>query len=221
MRIKNKNLSIIFKVIIVLCGLVGIELSIKIGFSDFNPEMFRFYTNLSNIFVLIYFICSLVWLIKNRKDDKKVTFCPLFKGMQMMAITLTMLVVIFILRVEFTMNNTMWVSLLLIHYLVPIFSILDWLMFDEKGLMKKTDPLLWAIPPIAYIVYAMTAARIGDGIGYGGSRYPYPFLDIDVLGTKTVVMIIVVIAVLYIALGYVYYAIDRALGKKAAIVSEK
>lgn len=220
MMVKSKKASIIFKFFIIIFGVVGVELSLKLFTSGVDYGMLNYFTNLSNIFVFVYYICSVIWLIKNRKDDSKRTFCPIFKGMAMMCITLTFLVVVFILRMGFTMNNTMGISLFFLHYLVPVMTILDWILFDEKGLIKKSHPLIWTIPPIVYIAYAMTAARIGDGIGAMGSRYPYPFLDVDALGVRNVVLIIIVISVLYIALGYVYYAIDNKLAKKAKKAAE-
>ena len=221
MRLKSKTLSIIFKSVIAICGIVGVELSLKLFTSGVNYGMLNYFTNLSNIFVFIYYICAVIWLIKNRNDDTKVTFCPVFRGMALMVITLTFLVVVFILRMGFTMNNTMGISLLLLHYIVPSLTIFDWLIFDEKGLMKKTYPLIWTIPPIVYIAYAMIAARIGDGIGAMGSRYPYPFLDVDALGVRNVALIIIALSILYIGMGYIYFAIDHSFAKKAKKASAK
>lgn len=216
MRIKNKALSLAIKIIIAVGGIVGVELSLKLFTDGVNYSMLNFYTNLSNVFVAAYYVCAVVWLIKNYKNDEKVTFCPVFKGMATMVITLTFLVVVFILHMGFTMNNTMGFSLFLLHYFVPILVILDYFLFDKKGSFKKIYPIYWTAPPIVYIVYAMIAARIGDGIGgMGGSRYPYPFLDTDMLGVPAVVGIIAAISVLYIALGFGFYALDKKLAKKA------
>ena len=52
--------------------------------------------------------------------------------------------------------------------------------------------------------------------GFGGtvSRYPYPFMDFDLLGTGKGILIIIVLSVIYIAMGYLLYVLDRLLGKK-------
>jgi len=64
-------------------------------------------------------------------------------------------------------------------------------------------------------VYAMIAARIGGGIGYGGSRYPYPFMDVDQLGWGTVLLTILYLTAFFLALGYVWVSIDKGLAKVA------
>lgn len=61
----------------------------------------------------------------------------------------------------------------------------------------------------------MIAARTGDGIGYGGSRYPYPFMDVDKLGWGTVLLTVLVLTVFFIALGYIWVLIDKGLAKAA------
>ncbi len=62
----------------------------------------------------------------------------------MMGITVTWLVAHFILG-SFTMGASLRVSIRLVHYVVPIMTLLDWLLFDEKGRMRATSPLLWTV----------------------------------------------------------------------------
>jgi len=107
------------------------------------------------------------------------------------------------------MSGTMQVVLILTHYVVPIMTIVDWFAFDKKGAMKAYSPLTWTVLPLLYFGYAMIASQIGDGIGYSGSRYPYPFIDVDALGLPRVLLTVVVLLLVFIALGYVYYGIDR------------
>jgi hypothetical protein len=46
---------------------------------------------------------------------------------------------------------------------------------EAEGSIKRTDPLLWAIYSIAYLIYALLRGSM-DG------KYPYPFIDVDRLG---------------------------------------
>ncbi len=55
--------------------------------------------------------------------------------------------------------------------LVPLF----WLAFDPKGHLRRHDPLLWLLLPLAYYAYGLTRGAL-EG------RYPYPFMDVARIG---------------------------------------
>ncbi len=220
MRLKNIGVSIVFKLLLVLAGTYGLLLVFGVFDGQFNMSLLNYFTILSNILCVVYFTADIVYILKNRWDGVKTVWCPALKGIAMMAVTVTLLVAHFILGMRFTMNNSSGISLLLVHYVVPIMTIGDWLFFDLKGLIKAYSPLLWALGPLVYFVYAMIAARIGDGIGYQ-SRYPYPFIDVDKLGWGTVLLTVLAMAVAFTALGYIYFGIDWGLSKIAAIAGIK
>lgn len=114
------------------------------------------------------------------------------------------LVAHFLLGARFSMGSSMGISMLLVHYVVPIMTISDWLLFDKKGSMKKTSPLIWAIGPLAYFAYIMVAAQMGG-------RYPYPFIDVDMLGWSRVLVNGAGLTVFFIALGYGFVGIEKML----------
>lgn len=116
-------------------------------------------------------------------------------------------------------NGTLDVTLLILHYIVPIGIVLDWLLFDTKGHMTPTGPLVWVVLPLAYVIYIMVSVNVFGlfmgALKLGPSRYPYSFFDVDALGAGSVALFIVAMLVAFIALGYVYFAIDHALAKRA------
>ena len=103
-------------------------------------------------------------------------------------------------------------ALILLHRVVPCMTILDWLLFDEKGWMTKLSPLFGVVAPLVYFAYAVVAAQMGNVV-QDGSRYPYPFIDVDKLGVFTVAKTVAVLLAGFIVLGYVFYAIDYALAR--------
>lgn len=210
--IKNRYLSVIFKLVIVLCGLTGLQMQLQLFSGNANWEMFRFFTNLSNLACVLYFLGASIWILTG-KCHGSTTFLPALKGIVMMSITVTMLVARFMLG-GFTMNGTMGSALILLHYIVPIMTISDWLFFDEKGLITKVSPVIWVAAPLVYLAYAILCTQIMKGLGYA-IDYPYPFIDVDTLGVATVSLTIVALVVAFIALGYVYYGIDWFLSKVA------
>lgn len=211
MYIKNRYISIIYKLIIVVCGFVGIQMQVGLFSAAPNWQALEFFTNLSNLACVVYFLMAAIWLFVNRKKDTT-TFSPIFKGIVMMSITVTMLVAQFMLH-NFNMNGAMGASLILLHRVVPVMVILDWLLFDKKGWITKFSPLAWVISPLIYFGVVVITAPLRTSI-HGGTRYFYPFIDIDKLGVSRVLLTVLLLVIGFIALGYIYYAIDHILAKK-------
>jgi hypothetical protein len=216
MAVRNTAASVAYKLLTVLAGIFGLLLVSGVFEGRFHLSVLSYFTVLSNILCVVYFAADIVYILKTRRLGKAPVWCPALKGIAMMAITVTLLVAHFILGTRFTMGGSLSLTLLFTHYVVPLMTIADWLLFDPKGLLTWKSPLLWTIGPLVYFVYAMIAARIGDGIGYGGSRYPYPFLDVDVLGFGTVLLWVLGLVVFFVALGYLWVLADKGLGRIAA-----
>jgi hypothetical protein len=143
---------------------------------------------------------------------KNIVFAPIVKGLLLLCLTGTMLVAHFLLGDAFSMGEDMVWTLTLVHYVVPIGTILDWLLFDKKGLIKLYFPLLWLLAPVFYFVYAMLGSQIENGL-VDMTRYPYPFLDIDVLGVNRVLFTSLIILGAFLVIGYIYFLIDKILSK--------
>lgn len=207
MRIRSKALSAAWKCGIALCAAIGIALQMQEGWS-LSP--FRFYTNQSNLLCLVYFLADAAYQLARKAERAPQSLLPAVKGAATMGITVTWLVSAFLLG-DFDMGARMRVSILLVHTIVPIAVLLDWLLFDEKGRLTRYAPLIWTIFPLMYFIYAMIASQIGGGIGYGGSRYPYPFIDADALGIGRVLVNVALLTLFFVALGYAFVLADRLL----------
>lgn len=62
-----------------------------------------------------------------------------------------------------------------VHTIVPILSVVWWLVWAEKPHLSWSDPFLWVAWPLAYSAYALVRASFS---GF----YPYPFIDLPTLG---------------------------------------
>lgn len=222
MHIKNRYISLVFKILIVLTCLAGQVLCYIV--SDPWATRLLYYTNMSNNLCLVFFVLAAVHEGRNLKNKSYTPFAPRFNGAVVMSITATMLIFWLILdRVGFTMaalyadadsrirllsqaNN------LIVHLYVPLLTILDWLLFTPKGLCKRTDPCVWLAIPLAYYGLSVVIAQT-DFRFYDGGRYPYFFLNPDIIGTKGVAMYVAGMILGFLALGYVIFAIDRLLYK--------
>lgn len=196
--------------LIIIAAVWGLQLQVRLFSSTPNYKIFVYFTNLSNLAALVYFVASVMKITFSR--NKAVVFLPTIKGMILLCLTATMLVAHFLLGDAFSMGGEMVWTLILVHYVVPFGAIFDWILFDKKGTFKVYAPLLWILAPVIYFIYAMLASRIGNGIGYG-SRYPYPFLDIDVLGVEKVLLTSLVMIGSFVVVGYLFFLMDFLMHK--------
>ncbi|MCC8154344.1 MAG: Pr6Pr family membrane protein [Tannerellaceae bacterium] len=143
---------------------------------------------------------------------------PRFKGAVVFAITVTGLIFYFVLRpAMFSMGNTAYVNSMantLVHYVVPLMTVFDWLLFDPKGQFKKFDPFLWLLIPYAYFLFTIIRAQTGGEILSTGSRYPYAFINIDQLGMGKVLVNVAGLILIFLILGYIYCGIDYFFRKR-------
>ncbi|MDR2063437.1 MAG: Pr6Pr family membrane protein [Candidatus Nomurabacteria bacterium] len=208
MYIKNKLMATIFRVILVAVGLYGIFLNVAPA-SGNVWEILSFYTLQSNIVVCIFFTFLLIrtWQSKSAPSAS-------VKGAVTVCITLTFLVFHFMLQPSFEktaggayLNSP---ANFIVHYVVPLMTIADWLLFDKKGGLKKLDPVKWLLIPLAYFVFAVLRAQLSV-LSATGSRYPYFFIDIDQYGIGQVMLNVLLVGAGFAVLGYVFYFADRAL----------
>jgi hypothetical protein len=207
MYLKSKKFSISYKLILIVVCMFGLLLNFGVFDGRFDFKVLRFFTVLSNLFCFVYFIISVIYLKRNFLDENKTTFNPTLKGIATMSITVTLLVAHFLLGGgRFIMGTTLGISMLLSHYIVPIMMILDWLLFDKKGYITKTSPLIWSSGHLLYFLYIVVSAQFG-GI------YTYPFIDVDTLGWSRVLLNVLVLTIFFIVLGYISLAVDKILLK--------
>jgi hypothetical protein len=210
MYIKNRRAAFVFRLILLIAG--GVGLYINLGFNDgvFYPSALIWYTNLSNIFCFLLFIPVLARTMSAKP------FMPRVKGMATLLIAVTMIVYHTVLaRWQFPAYRSdmpdVWLSSLLLHYIVPFLVILDWLLFSPKGAFRWYDPLLWTSLPFAYVIAMLIRAEIGGEIVGVGSRFPYFFLNVDALGWAGMLGYVALIALGFMMLGYVMVAADKKM----------
>lgn len=215
MYIKNNVAALSYRIIFVLISAAGLILQFSNSFA-YGKVLICYYTILSNILCFLYF----VYLVLARPKKEK----PLLKGAITMCITITGLVYHFMLSGG-TMGSATGLSAQIIsnyilHYIVPIMVILDYLLFFEKGKYKWFHPFVWLVIPYVYAAFIFIRAYFGEAIfmGFGPdskpSRFPYPFVDVDLLGMNKVVLMIIGITFAFLILGFISYGIDKLLGKK-------
>jgi len=100
-----------------------------------------------------------------------------------------------------------WVADALLHKVMPIAYVLDWLLFVPKGSLIARRVLPWLVFPLAYVVFALIQGAIN---GF----YPYPFINAAKLGYASVFLNALGITCMFAVLGLLFVAIDRALDRR-------
>ncbi|MDR3125641.1 MAG: Pr6Pr family membrane protein [Candidatus Nomurabacteria bacterium] len=217
MYIHNLKLATVFRVLLVAVCLYGLVAIFSVsGFS--GQELLSFYTIDSNIAVLAFFSWLLFYTWRRPKQELP-SWCLTVKGAVMFGIVLTFLVYHFILSPTlFSVSDGQWAFAqspmnIALHYIVPLMTLVDWLLFDKKGNFKRWMPLVWLAIPSVHLVFVLIRAQFST-FSLTGSHYPYFFIDIDTYGIGQVALNVLGLAVCLIILGYIFYLIDWALTKQ-------
>ncbi|MCF7924473.1 MAG: Pr6Pr family membrane protein [Candidatus Izimaplasma sp.] len=194
------------KFLIVISSGLGISLTlIDLGFS-LSP--FKYFTHLSNLFVLS------IYLMIFFKIKHKSKLFTIIKYQAVVSIVLTGLIYNFVLRpsinsIDYEVNS---LADILVHTLTPILVIFDNLFFSKKGIIKRKYPLYWLIFPLIYylctLIYSFFGGKFHLGTSYE-SNYPYFFLNISEYGFGYFIIIVLIILVI----GYTIFYINNFLYK--------
>lgn len=215
--ISFRPLALAYRVIALVLIVTGILRTTGILTGNPTWNALLYYTVLSNILCAVWMLLLALRTIQDlRSDGRYGTSTPSarFSGAVMEAITVTMLVYLFVLvPAAFSQPGTYEPFTLtdnLIHIITPCLLIADWLLFVRKGAFRWFEPLLWALIPYAYLVFAFTVTALGGQFG-PGKKYAYPFMDVDALGIGGVATQILVLTIALVGVGYVYFGLDRLL----------
>jgi hypothetical protein len=161
--------------------------------------MLRFFTVLTNLLVVATTAAVAAGRLRS----------PSLIGGTMLAILLVGAVYMLLLRGLAELSGGAALADTILHKVVPVAAAAFWLAFVPKGGLRWEDPLLWALYPLAYLLYAL-------GRGAVDGRYPYPFIDLSRISVGAALFNAIAIALCFLAAGFVLVAIDRALGHRAS-----
>ena len=221
--IKNRTAQLIFQTIYCTLGLVGFVACLGV-FYNINLIRWDFYvhfTNLSNFLCIGVMLASLIQTAK-KKEDSYVTTAPVLKFIGMLGILLTFLVFnIMLAGAEGRDPQANWrVGSLCFHVVMPIMYIADWFLFYERKNCKWYYPMASIAFPLGYVLFIFIQAAImgfDTSILIPGTTtpliYPYFFVNLETQGVGGVIKWIVILLVAFVAVGYLFFGLDK-LGKK-------
>ncbi|EGA90545.1 integral membrane protein [Planococcus donghaensis MPA1U2] len=149
-------------------------------------NFFSFFTIQSNILIVGVLLIGAMLSTKQFHSPQ----FQLVRGAVTTYIMTTGIVYFLFLRgMEAELQTTIpWVNFIL-HTLLPLYALFDWLAFPSRNLISFRRMWLWILYPLAYLVYTLLRGPLVDW-------YPYPFLDPRISGYGQVLISSIFITVL-------------------------
>ncbi len=167
---KQKSWPVYYRVFFGLLGLSSIitEIVVLLDRGRFNPgNFFSYFTIESNLLAALVLLIG-AWMVGQSKEKK---WFVLLRG----AATLYMIMtgVVFAILLSGLENAVLtavpWDNTVL-HYIMPIVLLVDWLMDTPKMAITWRRALAWLAFPLVYVSYTLIR---GSMVAW----YPYPFLN--------------------------------------------
>ena len=219
--IKNRTIQLIFQTIYCTLGFVGCIACLGVfdNIKLIRWDFYTYFTNLSNFLCLGVMITAFVQTIR-RKEDDFVKALPLLKFIGMLGIVLTFFVFNFVLAGEEGRDPQLnWrIGSICFHVVLPIMYVADWFLFYERKNTTWRYPIASIFFPLGYAIFLLIHAAI---LGFDASIltptgatliYPYFFVNLE-KGVPYVLMWIAILSVAFVAMGFLFYGLDR-FGKK-------
>lgn len=225
----NKIFALVFRLFGFLIGLTALIMQFTIGGGFMANTGWVFFTVQTNAFTtlqfLILFILTAVSLSKTGAKGKAPGINKTVQLATTFYISITFIVYWTLLswqNYDIGVSDKITAVLsqlanVLLHGVVPIFAVLDWVFFmSDKSLGKKTA-LIWLAYPLAYFVFVAIRANVGaplytlNGVPL---YYPYPFLEPAILGSAWLLIPVVIgMSLAFYGLGLLYVFADKKLIK--------
>jgi len=206
------NLKWVYRVFFVLIAwyaLVGHFFQIVVNrspestFVGTTINYLSFFTIQSNWLVAVWWTLA---ILSGGSAAQRWFLNPKVKGALTAYITVTFIVYAVMLAKMWEPTGFDWLFATITHYVTPLAFILDWLLFEQRGVYQWRFLLDWILYPVGYFAYALI---------YGTIIHTalYPFFDYIALGWGRMIVQVLALLVFFIALGSLYISINRLLGK--------
>ena len=170
--------------------------------------MLLYYTVLSNLLVMI-FTGYLLWKMRREGDHWQSSSLLRLTGGITMSIMITCVIYHFMLapltKDFYRLEN------FLCHYIVPLWFLVDTIIFDKSRQYKWFDPMLWTSLPLFYMIFAILNGFVlkMDVPNAKDSPFPYFFLNATKHGWGFVFRWAAIIFVAYMVSGYLFYLVKN------------
>ncbi|MES2960006.1 MAG: Pr6Pr family membrane protein [Pseudomonadota bacterium] len=182
---------------------IGRQLSLHLGASYDPLNFFSYFTNLSNLFAA----CVLLLAAFARRSTRGVA---LDVARYLSAVNMAVVGIVFAVLLRNVDLGALlpWINFVL-HYLMPVAIVLDWLLQPSGTRLKAGHLALALVFPATYLAYVLLR---GAATGW----YPYPFLNpANVGGYAGVAVYSLGIFVTFLVVAWALFAVGNRLARRA------
>ena len=161
----SKNINIIINLVIAILEIIGFILV----FSELGITSFEYYTEDSNLLLLISSIIFLIYISKNKELPK---WFESFRFIAVVSTTLTLIIVLTVLSwtTDLGLYHLLFNGSMLYHHtLCPVLAILSFVLLEKYETINTVKGLYFTII-YAVIMIILNVLKIVEG--------PYPFLRV-------------------------------------------
>jgi hypothetical protein len=163
----SRRVTAVFRLVVAALSLAAVAtqlaVSVANGYSIVN--FFSYFTNLSNLFGSAVFVVGAVLLLRRPSRDLDARW----RGAAVVYLVLVGVVFNLLLRDTDLGDLKPWVNLV-VHGLVPVAVLVDWLVWPPERRPAARWVGLWLVVPGVYVAYSLLRGAL---TGF----YPYPFFD--------------------------------------------
>ena len=211
MFINNKMASGIYKLGIAAVCVVSVVLELLSGGRNMLPAFLGFSSVLYGI-AFVLFCSQGLYILLNKHDLRTSVLVTAKASLIVSTLGSAAIHFYFMFADQLAADSAFSVASVISHIVLPLALLLDWALFDRKGLMKATVILESLILPAAYLIYLF--------INYGASsKYalsalaPYPFLGYNSASLTDGAITAGCFALLFAAVAAIIFVADRLLGE--------
>lgn len=201
---------------IFMLGAAGLLLhSTLLETGHIRPGMFCFYTNLSNLLVLVYELALAA--VPEGAVRRLLTGSGVALAMTLCIYVTHLIYAFVLLPTAHRRDDESWLKgrfsfgNVCVHFITPGLTVLQWLLWQDKAGLTVGHAVWWLVLPLAYFAFAMLRAGTGKPIGHTGQLYPYPFLDYPRLGAGRFWLYATAILTFFFGLGCLFVGIGHLL----------
>ncbi|CAN5356248.1 Pr6Pr family membrane protein [soil metagenome] len=190
--------SLIFQFVLMVAGQSGWVLLDRV------VNYFSFFTILTNVLVALALTGPLL------TEHRRLARWSASEGVRAsvaMYIAVVGLIYHFILAPNWHPTGGTLIANVLLHYVMPVAFVIDWLVFTPKGRLRWIDPVKWLAYPALYGAWTV-------GHGLATHWWPYDFINVDKLGWDGFAVSGTITAVFFLSVGLLIVTVDRVFGRR-------
>jgi len=220
MYLKTIYISIFYKLFIVVLCVCGIILYHKSFTGPYSHVLGLYFSIQITLIIIIYYIFAISKLLQQAgKGGSYLPPYPRLKATIVFCGLLMLLIYNFILLpnyAETQETRTIYnpVASTILHDIIPLLIVAEWLVLDPKGKIHRADPLLWLLVPYTYMLFTALNGRFFEPLFPNQTHYPYHFINIQLYGSGPVITYTGELSFIFLLFGYLLFYTDYFLGRK-------